>query len=40
MEMMRLYAAQRVAAEEPRWAQDQAVRRLLAHMAQRRVPVD
>ncbi|MFD8542539.1 BTAD domain-containing putative transcriptional regulator [Streptomyces sp. NPDC059649] len=32
-EMVRIYAAQRVAAEEPRWAQDQAVRRLLGHLA-------
>ncbi|MEU5014374.1 BTAD domain-containing putative transcriptional regulator [Streptomyces sp. NPDC021749] len=37
-EMVRIYAAQRVAAEEPRWAQDQAVRRLLGHIAQRRAP--
>ncbi|MEK2472339.1 hypothetical protein [Streptomyces noursei] len=36
-EMVRIYAAQRVAVEEPRWAQDQAVQRLLAFIAQRRV---
>ncbi|MCK7624474.1 NB-ARC domain-containing protein [Streptomyces sp. RS10V-4] len=35
-ELVRLYAAQRVAAEEPRFARDEAVRRLLAHFARRR----
>ncbi|WP_018539307.1 AfsR/SARP family transcriptional regulator [Streptomyces sp. MspMP-M5] len=37
-EMVRIYAAQRVEAEEPQSARDQAVRRLLAHFAQHRGP--
>lgn len=36
-EMVRIHAAQRVTAEEPRWAQDQALRRLLDHIARGRL---